>query len=490
MEELSKHGEVSRAAMMAGMDRKTARKYREAGTLPSSMKTSRTWRTRQNPFSDRWDEVEQWLVAAPDLEAKTVLEQLMEKYPSEYEWGHLRTLQRQIKRWRGKHGPEHTVMFAQQHRPGEAMQTDFTWATELGVTVGGEELVHLLCVSVLPYSNWQWATVCFSESMIALRSGVQRALFQLGRVPQYHQTDNSTAATHRIPESQRATIEGQKRPFNEEYLTVMNHFGMTPRTIAVGESEQNGDVEAGHRALKRRLAQALLVRGGRDFENLQAWQSFVDNVVRKANVERKTRVAEDLGAMRELCVEKLAEFIELDARVSEQSTIRVKGSGYSLPARLIGERVRVRLFEDRVEVHYADTLQLSCERLRGKSQNRIDYRHIIWSLVQKPGAFARYVYRESMFPSMAFRRAYDAIHERIDGVKGDLEYLRILHHAAGTMETEVEAALELLLAENLAISVDAVRALMGSATRSSLPQLERPSVDLQSYDTLLEEVGT
>ncbi|MCC6646473.1 MAG: hypothetical protein IT374_12990, partial [Polyangiaceae bacterium] len=42
----------------------------------------------------------------------------------------------------------------------------------------------MLCVFVLPFSNWRWATVCLSESMAALRRGVQRALFQLGRVPE------------------------------------------------------------------------------------------------------------------------------------------------------------------------------------------------------------------------------------------------------------------------------------------------------------------
>ena len=68
-----------------------------------------------------------------------------------------------------------------------------------GVTIAGGVYEHLLCNSVLPYSNWRWSTVCLSESMAALRSGLQRALFQLGRIPEWHQTDNSTAATHRIP---------------------------------------------------------------------------------------------------------------------------------------------------------------------------------------------------------------------------------------------------------------------------------------------------
>ena len=137
-------------------------------------------------------------------------------------------------------------MLAQQHRPGEAAQTDFTHATELAVTIAGQAFVHLLCVLVLPYSNWQWATVCLSESMAALRRGVQRALFQLGRVPRYHQTDCSTAATHRIPDGQAACFEDGKRPFNVEYVALMRHLGMTPRTTGVAlHAQRQGSLQIG-----------------------------------------------------------------------------------------------------------------------------------------------------------------------------------------------------------------------------------------------------
>ena len=69
-----------------------------------------------------------------------------------------------VKRWRAEQGPDKDVMLAQRHRPGEAAQTDFTWATALGVTIAGEAFAHMLCVFVLPYSNWRWATVCMSLS--------------------------------------------------------------------------------------------------------------------------------------------------------------------------------------------------------------------------------------------------------------------------------------------------------------------------------------
>ncbi|MBK8943579.1 MAG: hypothetical protein IPM79_39790 [Polyangiaceae bacterium] len=227
MEEMSKHGRIGDAAMKAGMDRKTARRYVQAGKLPSEMVAPWAWRTREDPFAEDWAEVVALLEATPELEAKTIFEVLEERHPGRYEAGQLRTLQRHVRQWRAEHGPDREVVLAQQHRPGEASQVDFTWATSLGVTIMGALFVHMLCVFTLPFSNWQWASVCLSESLSALRRGVQAALFQLGRVPAFNQTDNSTAATHRIPDGKSVEADGGKRPFNEEYLALMRHFGMT-----------------------------------------------------------------------------------------------------------------------------------------------------------------------------------------------------------------------------------------------------------------------
>lgn len=485
MEEMSKDGRVGRAAMKAGMDRETARKYIAEGKLPSEMVAPRSWRTRADPFEADWPEVEALLRETPALEAKTLFALLQERHPERYEDGQVRTLQRRIHRWRAESGPDKEVVFSQQHRPGEAAQTDFTSTGELGVTIAGQLFVHLLCVFVLPFSNWQWATVCLSESMAALRRGVQRALFQIGRVPTFHQTDNSTAATHRIPDGKNVVGESSKRPFNADYVALMKHFGMTPRTIEVGASEQNGDVEASNGALKRRLEQVLLLRGSRDFATVEEWQTFVDAAVRKGNAGRGRRVAVEIESMRILDVTKLPEFVEETARVSTWSTIRVKHCGYSVPSRLVGEEVQVRVYEERIEVHFAGKVELACERLRGRNHHRIDYRHVIWSLVRKPGAFARYVYREEMFPSVMFRRAYDSILTQEEGVKADLEYLRILHLAASTMEADVEAALSLLLEAGEVVTSDAVKALASGAPRTEAPSLVPPTVSLAEYDLLL-----
>lgn len=476
MEEMKKSGQKGVAAARSGMDRKTARKYLGSGKLPSEMRQPRIWRTRPDPFVEDWAEVAARLKEAPGLEGKTLFYHLMERKPGQYTEGQLRTFQRRVERWRAMEGPPQEVFFPQEHRPGEAMQTDFTWASELEVTLCGEPFPHLLCHTVLPYSNWEWATICRSESLAALRHGVQTGLFRLGCHPKYHQTDNSTAATH--------DLQTGKRGFNEDYQALMDYFGMKPRTIEVGESHQNGDVEAANGALKRRLHQALLLRGSRDFESKEAYQGWLEDQLERGNRPRQERLQKELEVMPPVEVKRLPEFTEERPRVSSWSTIRVQRNAYSVPSRLIGHVVQVRVYEDRLEISFAGKHQFTVERLLGRHGHHINYRDIIWSLVQKPGAFARYKYREALFPSLTFRRAYDALQQARSTWGADVEYLQVLHLAASTMESEVEAALELLLDMNCCPDRDAVKALVAPA-RPEVPQMPVLDVDLVGYDELL-----
>lgn len=476
MEEYQKHGTLGLAAMRAGMDRKTARKYVSEGKLPSELKKPHDWRTREDPFAVDWPQIETMLHEAPELEATTIFEHLLAKEPEGYEPGQLRTLQRRVRQWRAQHGPEREVFFAQEHRPGEAMQTDFTWANELEVTICGEAFPHMLCHSVLPFSNWDWATVCHSESIAALRRGVQSALFRLGKVPQYHQIDHSTAATHRGA--------GGKREFNVEHLAMVEHFGMTARTIGVGEKEQNGDVEASHRVLKRRIEQHLLLRTSRDFESVEAYEGWLWEKLEHGNRHRGERLVQELAKMRPLQVRRLPEYRVESARVTSWSTVRILRNTYSVPSRLIGEMIRAHVYEQRIELRYAGDVELEVERLRGEGGHRIDYRHVIWSLVQKPGAFARYRYREDLFPSLTFRRTYDALCEKLDQRRAEIEYLRILHLAASTMESSVEAALDRELETRNCPRADRIKAAVAPAS-VAVPEIVAPSVDLSGYDALL-----
>jgi len=144
MEEMQKHAGMGLAAMRAGMGRKTARKYVRAGLLPSELRKPHTWRTRADPFAEDWPALTAMLEEAPELEARTLFDHLVGLKPDAYAAGQLRTLQRRVREWRAQRGPEREIFFPQAHRPGEALQTDFTHATVLGVRIGGELFAHQL----------------------------------------------------------------------------------------------------------------------------------------------------------------------------------------------------------------------------------------------------------------------------------------------------------------------------------------------------------
>lgn len=466
------------SAMRAGLHRDTASKYLRRFRLPSEEVTPRTWRTRLDPFAADWEELRARLLAAPTLEAKSLFEELLDQRPDVYHEGQLRTFQRKVKVWRAKEGPEREIFFPQEHRPGEAGQTDFTWAGELGVRIGGEAYTHLLCHFVLPCSNWGWATPCASESMAALFEGLQEALWRLGGVPEFHQTDNSSAATH--------DLRTGKRGFNARYLDLVAHYGMTPRTTEVGEKEQNGDVEALHRALKSDLEQRLLLRGSRDFQSAAAYRSWLAETLERRNRVRGPKLEEERARLRPLPARRIPAWHEIDVRVGQGSTIRVMGHAYSVPSRLMGERVRVRVHETRIEIFFAGQVQAEAARLRGKEGHGIQYRHVIGGLLRKPGAFRCYRYRDALFPTETFRKAHERLAEELKAWAADAEYLRIVDLAAKTMEATVEAVLSEMLANGQAPRFDRVRERVAPAP-SPLPALDVPRVDLAPYDALLEE---
>jgi hypothetical protein len=466
------------AAMRAGMHRNTARKY-VSGPLPSERGAERSWRTRPDPFAEDWPTMVAMLADAPTLEAKALFEHLQGLRPGRYQDAHLRTFQRRVKHWRATQGPEKEIFFPQAHRPGEALQTDFTHAKVLGITIQGQPFPHLLCVSVLPYSNWRWATPCRSESILALSEGVQNAVFELGHVPQYHQTDHSTAATHLVDSAW---------VFNDEYEALMRHLGMSPRTTEVGRKEQNGSIEAMNGALKRHLEQELLLRGSRDFESLAAYEAWLQAVLRKGNRGRSTRLAEELAVMRPLGVRRLPDYKVVDVRVGSGSTIRAKSCTYSVPARLIGERVRVHVHETRVKVYLGGQHQVTLERVRGRGAHNVNWRHVIGWMVKKPGAFRRYRYRDALFPTSTFREAWERLDASLATWSADTNYLQVLKRAQDTGQGPVEAAVRRLLDTGVLPRLDEVVRELKSE-RPCVPAVAAAEVDLSSYDDLTPEAS-
>jgi transposase len=466
--ELGKGESLSSAALRSGMSDNTARRYRVGG-LPGQRKSPRQYRTRPDPFVAVWAEIEAMLEQAPGLEAVTIFEVLRGRAELSFSDGQLRTLQRRIRRWRASKGPEREVMFAQEHRPGEYGQSDFTSMNELGICLGGEPFDHLLFHFVLPYSNWETGGICFSESFEALIGGFQAAVWELGKAPKLHRTDNLSAATHELGDGARA--------FNDRYLGALAHYRVEADCNTPGRGHENGDVEQAHHRFKRAVEQALLLRGSRDFATR----------VQYRNRGRAGKLREELERMHDLPLSRLDDFRRERVRVSVFSTLRAAENVYSVSSRLIGEWVEVRLYAERIEVYYAGEPVAEMERLRGRGHAAIDYRHLTGSLIRKPGAFARYRYREALFPTLVFRYAFDALEARLGG-RADLEYVRILHLAASTGESAVEAVLTALLERGELRDFAQVQAAIRPA-RLEPPVCHIDPPDLRMYDECIAGTG-
>jgi transposase InsO family protein len=472
---------VEAAAAAAGMSERSAYTWKKSGPLPSGAKKPRTWRTRQDPFEAAWaTEVVPLLKADENsvLDATTVLELLRERHGDEYQPAHLRTLQRRMRKWRALHGPGKDVKFEQEHVPGREGAFDFTDCNELGVTIHGVFFPHLLFQFVLSFSGWRWACVAFTETFEALVHGLQGALWALGGVPAVWRSDNLSAATHQIP--------GGGRELNRRFAAVLAHYGAKSTRIRPRHSHENGVAEKANDVLKNDLAQALVLRGSTDFDSVEEYEAFVRERAGHLSAKRPaSRFQQECALLQALPSSRVPEYTKYHATVRHWSTIHFARRVYSVPSRLIGEEVEVRQYADIVEVYFGDSDEptATMPRLRGDQYHRIDYRHVIWSLVKKPGAFARYRYREELFPSLVFRRAYDALVDA-RGERADVEYVRVLHLAASTMQASVEAVLVTLLERGERPDYAAVKALC-APDKPAVPDVHIPPPDLGDYDRLL-----
>lgn len=465
------------AAARAGMHPNTARKYERRGALPSQLAQPRTYRTRPDPFADDWSWVQAHLERDTAIQAHTLFALLCQQHPDRYHPGQLRTLQRRIATWRAQYGPDRDVIFPQVHYPGRCAQSDFTHMSDLAITLAGLPFPHLLYHLVLTFSNVEAVQICFSESFESLAEGLESCLWQLGGVPLQHRTDNLSAAIQLI------APDGRK-DFTTRYTALMNHYGLQPTTNNPGVAHENGDVEQAHYRFKQAVDQALRVRGTREFTDRAAYSRFLSDLVRQRNLTRHVRWEQERAVLRPLPASPLAPCRELRLTVSPFSTITVLRNTYSVPARLIGTSLTVRVRAECLELYTGTTLLLTLERLHGRQQQRIEYRHLIGSLVRKPGAFANYRYHDELFPSLTFRRAYDHLTTHQPS-HADREYVRVLHLAATTSEDDVEAALVLLEDAGQVPTFEAVRALVRPPTPAAVPAITIPTLDLKLYDQLV-----
>ena len=463
---------VSVAAVKSGMCEKSAQKYLRSQQLPSERKQPRTWKTRADPFEAVWPILVERLRQEPKLEAKTLFEELVEEDPDGYTEGQLRTLQRRVKTWRIEEGLSKEVFFDQVHHPGALAQSDFTCMNALNITLLGRPFEHLLYHFTLTYSNWEWATIAFTENFESLAEGLSSALKALGGVPRVHQTDNLGAVK----------VIGEKA-FRRRYEELLDHYGLDKRTSNPYSGNENGDVEQSHHRLKRAIDQALLRRGHRDFSSQSAYACFVQEVMTKKNHSRVAKFKEEVSVLAPLPGGTYLSCGHKRVRVKKNSTFCVGQNTYSISSRLIGQEIDVYIYAHHLEVWYAQKQWDRFQRLSGKGKSLIQYRHVIDWLVRKPGAFENYRYQAQFFPSTHFRMAYDGLKQKASGTR---HYLEILHLAAYHSEERVNDVLRTLIEQEQCVSVEAVKSLIPH----EIPRptaLQIAPVSLKGYDVFLSE---
>jgi len=431
------------AGAKAGFSSATAYRLEEDLRLPTRTKAPRE-RRRADPLVFVWEsEVLPMLKAAPGLRPVAVFEELRRRHP-ELGSGTRRTLERRIRAWRAVNGPDREVIFRQEHPPGRMGLSDFTEVADLGVSIAGELLDHRLYHFRLPFSGFEHAHVVLGgESFVALAEGLQNALWSLGGVPEQHRSDSLSAAFHNLGADAEEDL-------TRRYEAFCSHYGMTPTRNNPGVSHENGSIESAHGHLKRALGDALLLRASRDFDDLAAWRGFVDEIVGRGNARNAKRIDLERMALKELPIRRTADYEEVNVDVTSSSAFTLRKVFYSVPSRLIGHRLRVRLYDDRLDCFQGSTHIVTLRRGRtganGKHGHVVDYRHVIHSLRRKPMALLNLVYRDQLFPRRAYALAFDALLAGLgerSACRAMVGFLALAHECA--CEAELALALQIAL---------------------------------------------
>ena len=476
----------------------TASAYRiEADPRLPWAKTEPRGRRRPDPLEPYWDaEVVPILKAAPGMRVIGVLEELRRRHPDLHP-NIRRTLERRILAWRALHGPEQDVIFRQEHEPGRLGLSDFTDTGCLGVSIAGEALGHRLYHFRLVFSGFEHAHVVLGgESFAALAEGLQNALWALGGAPKEHRSDSLSAAFRNLAADAREDI-------TERYAALMGHYGMTATRNNTGVAHENGSIESAHGHLKQALEDALLLRGSRDFPDLDAYRAFVDAIVGRRNANLAKPIALEKATLAPLPRGRTTDFEEKVIPVTSSGGFILRRVFYTVPSRLIGHRLRVRIFDDRLECFLGMTPVATLRRGRPVSASQgghrasegrpsyttgyvVDYRHVIRSLRRKPMALANLVYRDQLFPRPAYKRAFEALQERGDirsACKVTVELLALAHERA--CEAELAEAISADLDAGRLPDLAALRARFRPA-ETAIPNVAIELAPLRVYDELAE----
>ncbi len=488
------------AAAKAGISSATAYRFELDHRLPSSMEKEKArGRRRPDPLAAFFDaEVIPMLQGAPDLRAVAIFEEMQRRYPH-LSSGTRRTLERRIRSWRAHHGADQEVIFRQLHEPGRLGLSDFTDMADLGITIAAGRLDHRLYHFRLAYSGFEHAHVILGgESYVALAEGLQNALWAVGGAPREHRSDSLSAAFRNLAKEAREDL-------TRRYDALCAHYGMDPTRNNRGVAHENGAIESPHGHLKKAVKDALLMRGVSDFTDLASYRRFIDEIVSRKNAHNTKRIEAERPVLQPLPGQRTADYEETIVTITSSGGFTLRKVFYTVPSRLIGHRLRVRLYDDRLDLFIGGTALMTLTRGRatsaGKRDHVVDYRHVIHALRRKPIeprsgsmphlavsvlALLNLVYREQLFPRDAYRRTFDRLLEKLpekSACRMMVDLLALAHERG--CEADLAAILDADLAANQLPDMKALSERF-APDPATLPEVAVHLAPLSDYQELLD----
>jgi hypothetical protein len=471
----------SKAAYIADISERTGQRIESGEDQPNRGKVFES--NSKDPLGGVWEkELEPMLRKEPRLKPMTLFDYLQDTYPGKYP-NVLRTIQRRVQTWKALYGSSPEVMFELRHEPGMMGLSDFTELKGMTITIAGRPFEHLLYHYRLAYSGWQYAQIIQGgESFIGLSEGLQNALAACGGVPKQHRTDSLSAAYKNL---------GGNKALTRLYDELCDHYRLQPTRNNTGIAHENGAIESPHGHLKNRIEQAVYLRGSNDFGSLEEYRLLIEVVVTKLNQQCQAKFEEEKKQLQPLPKYRIPDYEMLTARVSRYSAIEVRCVLYTVPSRLIGRQLELRLYHDRILGYLGNHQVFAMPRMRVTDSDKrrgrcINYRHVIEGLRRKPKAFIHCTWQQDLLPTAQFRELWLKLKAQLDLDTASVLMVEALYISA-TQDKEAVVA-EYLEQELSAqtLSLKRLKQQFKQECRPNLPQLSIEQHELASYDQLFE----
>jgi transposase InsO family protein len=418
----------------------------------------------------------------PGLRSIGIFEEVQRRYPA-LPRNVRRTLERRIRAWRALNGADREVIFRQMAQAGQMGLSDFTEMGDIEIRIAGVGLDHRLYHFRLACSGFEHVHVILGgESYVALAEGLQNALWALGGAPREHRSDSLSAAFRNLDRDAREDL-------TRRYDALCAHYGMEPTRNNRGVAHENGAIESPHGHLKSAIRDALLLRGTMDFDDLPSYRCFIDEIVGRKNARCAKHIEAERATLKPLPDTRTCDYEETRVYVTSSGGFTLRKVFYTVPSRLIGHRLRVRLFDDRLDLYVGGTQLMTLARGRagnnGKHGHVVDYHHVIHSLRKKPMALLNLVYRDRLFPREAYRLMFERLRERLAdraACKMMVELLSLAHDRA--CEGQLANVLTEILETADLPDMHALRARF-APDPATLPEVCVKLAPLSAYEALL-----